>query len=98
MSENPHDRGGEKVRELRFSAAEMDTLWAQVMDAFGDKSNDEFEKQFRRAIRIRAMRKLSMFSGGGFEVGLATGPKYAQEVWVGNETEDGGLVLSWRGI
>ena len=93
MSDHPHDQYGSKVTVLRFSAAEMDTLWKEVMAAFGDQRNDEFEKEFRRAIRIRAMRKLSMFSGEGFEVPLATGKKYASETWIANEDHDGGVTL-----
>ena len=93
MSGHPHDRYGSKVTTLRFSAAEMDTLWKQVMDEFGDQPNADFEKEFRKAMRIRAMRKLSMFSGEGFEVPLATGKKYAQEVWLATEDHDGGVSL-----
>jgi len=93
MSGHPHDRFGSKVTSLRFSAAEMDSMWESVMEEFGDQSNDEFEKQFRRKMRIRAMRKLSMFAGEGFEVPLATGRKYAQETWVATEDHDGGVSL-----
>jgi hypothetical protein len=90
---HPHDRRGRKVRKLHFSALEMAAVWAHVMDVAGDKGNADFEKEFRKALRLRAMRKLSMFSGQGFDVPLATGTKYAQENWIANETEDGGLVL-----
>jgi hypothetical protein len=90
---HPHDRKGRKVRKLHFSALEMAAIWSEVMETAGDKGNPEFEKEFRKALRIRSMRKLSMFSGDGFEVPLATGAKYAQETWIGSEAEDGGLIL-----
>ena len=90
---HPHDRQGQKVRTIRFSAFEMAAIWTEVLAAAGDKGNAEFEKAFRQAIRMRSMRKLSMYSGDGFEVPLATGPKYAQERWLASETEDGGLIL-----
>ncbi len=96
MSGHPHDQFGSKVTVLRFSAAEMDTLWTQVMKEFGEQGNDEFEKQFRRALRTRAMRKLSMFSGEGFEVPLGTGPKYSQESWLATEDFDGGVTLNLK--
>ncbi len=93
MSGHPLDQYGSKVTVLRFSAAEMDTLWTQVLAEFGDQGNDEFEKQFKRAMRTRAMRKLAMFSGEGFEVPLATGKKYAQETWLATEDFEGGVTL-----
>ncbi len=90
---HPHDRKGRKVRKLRFSALETAAIWAEVLEEAGDKGNADFEKAFRQALRMRSMRKLAMFSEDGFDVPLATGHKYAQERWVANETEDGGLVL-----
>ncbi|GEM_PF-2298975 len=90
---HPHDRKGRKVRKLHFSPLETASIWAAALEEAGDKGNAEFEKAFRQAVRMRSMRKLAMFSGDGFDVPLATGMKYAQERWVANETEDGGLVL-----
>ena len=93
---HPHDRDGRKVTELRFSLIESAAIWAEVMQTAGDKGNDDFEKEFRKALRIRAMRKLSMFSGDGFEVPLATGAKYGQEAWVAVESANGGLILKFK--
>ena len=90
---HPHDRQGAKVRRLHFSPFEMSAIWEHVMEAAGDKGNADFEKEFRKAVRVRAMRKLSMFAGDGFEVPLATGPKYGQEDWVATEAANGGLIL-----
>lgn len=92
---HPHDRNGRKVHKLRFSALETASIWEEVMEKAGDKGNADFEKAFKQALRVRSMRKLSMFSGDGFEVPLATGTKYAQERWLATESDDGGIILDF---
>jgi hypothetical protein len=91
---NPHDRDGRKVTELKFSATEVQALWDQTMAEADKMSADDFEKEFGKALRRRAMLKLHMFSGEGLRVSLATGKNWAAEEWLANESFDGGIVLT----
>jgi hypothetical protein len=94
MANNPFEREGRKVREIYFSPEEMADLWREVLSQSGVGSNDDFGKAFEQALRIRAMKKLSLFAGKGMVVRLATGPNYTQERWLGTELADGGVVLN----
>lgn len=94
MSDHPHHRSGQKVRELKFSELEVQSIWNQCLESSDRMSAEDFEKAFVTALRRRAMLKLHLFSGDGLAVSLATGPKWASEQWFANEAFDGGIVLS----
>ncbi len=91
------DRGpapGGDATMIHFSPDELDSIWNQVIADAGDRSNEEFRKEFEKALRSRAMRKLMLFGGDGLEISLATGKNWAQESWVAQEAADGSLVLT----
>jgi len=92
---HPHNRTGDKVTQISFSADEIDSLWNQMLSEHSQVGNDDFIKEFKKALRMRAMRKLALFSGDGLEMHLATGPNYRSERWVAREAADGGVVLQW---
>jgi hypothetical protein len=92
---HPHDRNNSKVTSIQFSAEEIDSLWNQLLTEHSQVGNDDFIKEFKKALRMRAMRKLALFSGDGLEMHLATGPNYRSERWLAQESADGGIVLKW---
>jgi hypothetical protein len=79
--------------EVRFSQAEVDSIWKTVMAEAGQQGNDDFRKAFEQALRTRAMRKLFLFGEHGMQLKLATGPNWAPEMWNAVESDDGGIVL-----
>jgi hypothetical protein len=84
-----------KIKQVLFSPAEVDSIWNAVILSTGQQNNDDFVKEFKKQLRMRAMRKLAMWGTEPMEVQLATGPNYRSERWVAQEAADGSLVLSW---
>jgi hypothetical protein len=89
-------RTGTKIREVMFSAQEVDSIWNTAIAEAGDRSNDDFRKVFVLALRTRAMRKMFLFGSDGMSLRLATGKNWSQEEWLAQEEADGSLILTLK--